>query len=148
MMFLLSLDVAANVPDVGFADGKRTITGLPGESGIGCVLRLDPFRRGFLDVFGRFTQREFSRKLEEDVNVIGYGINQDAGRLEVIQHRGHVGMEVLPNVVGQIGSRFFVLKMRWMFIRESDWATGEVGRPFRAQRLFFDLTQGVALGCG
>jgi len=70
MMFFLSPDVLAYLIDIGLADRKRPVTGLPLKFGRSRVEVLDPSRSDALQFFHPISEADGSRLTSQNVHVI------------------------------------------------------------------------------
>ena len=131
VMFALVGDVFTNGIDVGFGNGERPITGLPGKIQELRSLRLDPFGRRLLDILDGPTDRDGSGQVEEQMGMVFDGIDEHGSAAKVFQHGGHVAVQRDANDIGD--DALSVLGAE----DNVNMKTGEglrhgFGRPFRA----------------
>jgi len=137
MMFALVGDVLADGFHVGFGDGEGTVSGLPCEGGEFRALGFDPFGGGFFDVFDDLADGHGSRQIEEQVGVVFHGVDENGSTSEILQYRGHVGVEGGSHGVRDDGFAVFGAEDE-MDVKAGEGLGHRLGRPFRALDVFSD----------
>lgn len=108
-------------------------------------MRLDPFGRGFLNIFYDLADRNRSGQVEKQVGVVLHGIDKNRSASEILQDGGHVGVQCVADGIGDDGFAVLRAEDEVNMERASDcgmtWIT--------LSGLWVDgwaATQGVALG--
>ena len=143
VVFLLAGDVIAHRRYVGLRNGERAITGLPGERLEMRTLGFDPFRGRFLGFLDDLTQGDRAAELEEDMDVVLDGIDEDGGTAEIGEHLGHVAVQGVADRVGDQGFAAFGAEDQ-MNVEAREGLRH--GAPFQgSERMATIVTQGDAL---
>jgi hypothetical protein len=84
MMFLLVVDVSAQIFDVARTHRERAVAVLPIEVGQIVALRLDPLGRIALQFFQEILEREIHAEPAQDMDVVGQAADAQDRALEFV----------------------------------------------------------------
>ena len=131
MVFALVGDVLPHGFDIGFGYSEGTVACLPCECREFRALGFDPFRRRFFDIFDGFADGCGAPEVEQEVDVVFDGIDENGRGTQVLKDGGHVGVELGADVVGdEIFAVFGAEDQVDVEAGEGLWH--RIGRPFRA----------------
>src|SRR4051812_40188071 len=101
MVLLLPIDVFQHRCELTWADGKHSVSALPKESAILGVTRLDPLRRGLLNVLNYRGLRQRARERRNDMNMISHSVCMDEFRAEIAANRGEISVDSRAQIAVQ-----------------------------------------------
>ena len=97
VMLVLILNIPPDGGDLRGAHRKRPVPALPMKLGIEGAFRLDPFRRGLLNVLDQFGDREGLRKRTQGMDMIGGPTHLERWRLIGSEPRGEIGVSTVAD---------------------------------------------------
>ena len=103
MMLVLPANVLANLVHCRLAHGKRAVSALPMETGESRPASTQPIIRTLLHLAHNITQRLCPRQDEQQMRVVGFGIDLNGRATEPVERAAHVSVEIGPNLIRQNG---------------------------------------------